>query len=240
MLWIISVITYKWGKKVREASPIETFKISEIISTSSFAMLSLILGFTYSMAVSRFELRRKLVVDEANAISTTYLRGKIIHVDAAKYKQLYKHYLDLRIESYDSYDNPERMKEIKRATGLIQKEIFLDLEDITLKNRGALESAYIYALTEMFDSEFERSIALDINLPTTIYIIIIMIAIVTIGMLNFDRGYSQKESHWAMTLFIVVFAVVVCFIHDLDHPHTGAVRISQAALLQLRDSWVFQ
>ncbi|WPU63204.1 bestrophin-like domain [Peredibacter starrii] len=229
-----------WGKRVRESSPLETFKVSEIITTSSFAMLSLILGFTYSMAVSRFELRRKLVIDEANAISSTYLRGKIIHVDAAKYKQLYRRYLDLRIESYDSYDNPERMAEIKKETGLIQKEIFTDFEVITLKNRGALESAYLYAMTDMFDSEFERSIALDVNLPPSIYMIILMIAIVTIGMLNYDRGYSQKESHWAMTLFIIVFAVIVCFIHDLDHPHTGAVQISQEALLMLRNSWVVQ
>ena len=192
------------------------------------------------MAVSRFELRRKLVVDEANSISTTFLRGKIIHVDAAKYKQLYKHYLDLRIESYDNYDDPERMAQIKKETGLIQKEIFTDFEEISLKNRGALESAYLYAMTDMFDREFERSIALENNLPPSIYMIIIMIAIVTIGMLNYDRGYSQKESHWAMTLFIIAFAIVVCFIHDLDHPHTGAVQISQKALLMLRDSWVIQ
>lgn len=180
------------------------------------------------------------MVDEANSISTTYLRGKIIHVEAAKYKQLYKRYLDLRIESYDKYDDPVRMAQIKRETGLIQKEIFTDFEVITLKNRGALESAYLYAMTDMFDSEFERSIALENNLPPSIYLIIIMIAIVTIGMLNYDRGYSQKESHWAMTLFIIIFAIVVCFIHDLDHPHTGAVQISQEALLMLRNSWVVQ
>lgn len=183
-------------------------------------------------------MRRKLVIDEAKSIGTTYLRSRLLNTDHQKLKALYVDYVDHRIDAYNSYNDKEKFKKISEESFSLQQAIWNNLVEVSKKDRGALESAYAYALNEMLDNEFERTIILDKNLPFSIYIIIMLIAFVTLGLLNFDRGYTNEGGNWPMFFFILLFSVVVCLIYDLDRPHFGLVRIGQDAMYALKDSLI--
>jgi hypothetical protein len=230
ILFVVAYLSYVWGDKSR-ASGIKS--LSDVISNNILGLLALILGFSFSMAVSRYDVRRVIAVSEANAIGTAYIRSSFIHFDEPEQvKSLFKRYADLRIEIYKSKNSDKVIAELSN----IQEELLSKFRKVTKKDRGELESAYLVSLNEMFDVANARNFALFKMLPPSFYLLIIIIGAVAIGLINFDRGFDQDKSHWRATLFIVLFVVVFTFIFDLDHYRGGLIRLGQDAILQVRGS----
>lgn len=206
---------------------------NDFISTNIIGLLALILGFSFSMAIERYETRRVLSVKEANAIGTAYLRSQAIKFkNHAQVRDLFKHYTDLRIEAYQSL-NP---RPVLAKNELIQDELWKSFLGVTDKNRGELESAYMHALNEMFDTGFERTMAFAKMMPVTFYILIYILAGAAFAFMNFDRGYKEGSEHIRAALFVVLFSILFSFIYDMDHFKSGVIQIKQDALLHMRKS----
>lgn len=231
-LGVISALTYHYGKYDRNK---ERVNPSDMIPSSILGLLALILGFTFSLVVQRYESRRALAVEEANAISTAYIRGTLLHpVKGINLQDYYRAYLRNRILFYESLGTPEHPK-IASAVIELKQKILMHLQEVVKEERGAIPSAYIYALTEMFDVEDERTFALHRNLPVTLYFLILLLSAVTIGSFYFDRGYNGETVHWRPLLLIFVFGIMIAFIHDMDHPTTGFITITQEAITNLEE-----
>lgn len=226
---LVSIISYLVGKKY---SLNEKNRISPMIPSSIFGLLALILSFTFSMAISRYEDRRRLTVEEANAISTAYLRARLLReVPGIDIEALYRRYLEERIAYYDN----DLLREHQEKSEKIYKEIWKHYEAVLKQDRGAIESLYSYALNDMIDYGTRRNFALIKTLPLPIYLIIFFIAIVAFGSLNFDRGFNQERPHWGAGIFLFLFIVLFSLIYDIDHSRRGVIRISQDALIDARD-----
>jgi FtsH-binding integral membrane protein len=229
ILFVVAYISYVWGDKSR-ASGIKT--LSDVISNNILGLLALLLGFSFSMAVNRYDVRRVIAVTEANAIGTAYIRSSLINFDEPEQvKTLFKKYADLRIEIYKSMKPNEVIEKLNN----VQDDILGKFRKVARKERGELESAYLESLNEMFDVANSRNFALFKMLPPSFYILILIIGATAIGLINFDRGFDQDKSHWRATLFIVLFVVVFTFIFDLDHYRGGLIQLGQDAMLQVRE-----
>lgn len=228
---MIIIVSYRCYKKGHELNQDESKRLSPIIPPSIFSLLALILGFTFSMAISRYEDRRKLTVDEANAISTSYLRSRLLRpVNGIDIKKLYQEYLETRIHYYENdLSNIDRQK-----ANDISFELWRHFEKVVSRDKTIIESNYGTALNNMIDVANARNFSLRKTLPLAIYMIILSISIVAFGMLNFDRGYQKEKSHWGVGVFTFLFIVLFSLIYDIDHSRRGLIRISQDALIETR------
>ena len=229
-LLAVAYSSYTWGRKsksILKAVP------SDAVSNYIHGLLALILGFSFSMALTRFDLRRELAIRESNAIDRAYLRLELVNFkNPSAVKELFKKYLDLRIEAYKSQTPREVLKEVSQT----RKEIWRHFIPVTVKGRGELESDFLESLNDMFDSANARNFALMKMLPPSFYLLILILAATAFGLMNFDRGFNADTSHWRSIIFILLFGVVFSFIYDMDHFRTGLIQITQDSLSMLRQS----
>lgn len=231
LLMTASFMSFWLGQRMQKQSTDKPY-VSDLVPSNILGLLAIILGFSFSLVISRFEKRRDLAIAEANAILTAYERSQLLRTENPEpLKALYKNYVDARIISYDGLMNTDA--DLKDSRNL-QKQIWKQLEIHVSKERGALESAYTFALGNMLDISHERNFALKKNLPVAIYFAMVIISLVAVGVVNYDRGRRLEDNHWRYILLACLLTMVISLIYDIDHPKSGLITISQDAMLELR------
>jgi hypothetical protein len=226
----VAVLSFRVGKNSKtEVKSIH----SDTISNNVMGLLALILGFSFSMAINRFEYRRTLTVQEANAIGTAYSRSEILPFkNPQEMKNLFKEYVELRIKAYRS----DNFKKVFKETQVVQNKIWKEFRELAKKDKGIFENSFLISLNEMFDSGNSRNVAFVKLLPVSFYVLVLLIASAAVGMMSFDLGQSRDTSHWRSGVLIFLFGILFSFIFDVDHSRKGFVRISQDAMLEVRSS----
>lgn len=228
-LWlgIISAIGFYFGYTRK----VEDKKTSNNFTTNIFALMAFIMGFSFSMAVARFEARKLLVVEEANAIGTAYLQSKIVAFkNPQKIKNLFITYVDKRIEAYKSVDPRPILKELD----VLENDIWTEIITVTGTARGPIEGNFVKSVNELFDTANARKLAHLNLLPSAFYFLILLLATVSMWIVNFDNGLDKNSDHWKIGLFIFLFGIIFAFIFDLDHSRSGIIQVGQNALIELR------
>lgn len=210
------------------------YAISDTIPGSLLGINALLIGFTFSMAVDRFEQRRDLLVQEANSIGTTYLRTQTLPAQQAKESQkLIYQYLAKKVEFGKTDDlhpdlNPQ-VKEMERIQGELWK-----LAQSTLKqNRGPVEALYLNSLNETIDLHTTRIQAIENQLPPPVLALLLSslgFALVSLGFVEAIK--KRKTLFWLITL-TMMFTTVIALVLDLDRPRRGFIQIDQAPMEKL-------
>jgi hypothetical protein len=113
--------------------------LGEFIPSSILTLLALILGFTFSLGIGRFEHRRELVIQEANSIDTAYALSQLLRApEAAEIPRLLRSYLDRRIEFYDAYGDERKADAIDTQSSLLEQKIWNAMIETTRTERGAI------------------------------------------------------------------------------------------------------
>ena len=233
LLWgvffTVSIVAHKWGLRSQHNT---SFNVTDIVPVNILGLLALILGFTFSMAISRYDTRRELVVKEANALESAYLRSNLLkEIPPYNLKEMYRKYLDSRIAFYENADPAPSLE----ASAKIKKDIWSHLKEVTKTDRTDIAGEYTSAVNDMFETANSRNYAIEIKLPISIYLMIILIACTALGFLNFDSAYKNEKALWRNGILILLLGFVIALIFDLDHPRIGTIEISQQALIELRD-----
>lgn len=227
-LAIISYWSFHAGRKAKFNAKLIA---ADTISSQMLAVLALIMGFAFSLTISRFESRRELAIREANAIQTAYLHSELIHFkDPLKIKRIFQEYVDIKMEEYNSNMSSKHVARLIQ----LETELWNTFKEVAKSDRGALESTYALALHDLFDSASSRSFALIKMLPPAFYLLILIILSIGLASLNYDRGYQGDAFHWRASALIFIFGILLLFIYDLDHSKGGLISISQDAFVELR------
>lgn len=227
---LISGVAYSFYRLGLNHS-IKEKKFSGIIASSILGLVALILSFSFSMSISRYEDRRRLAVDEANAIGTSYLRVQLLRdVPGIDIQSLYKRYLNERIAYFEEELSHRRLQNAEE----LQAQIWNHFKQVVRVDKTAMESLYGFALNDMIDVSNKRNFALIKTLPVGIYIVIVSMAIIAFAILSYERGCEREKSRWEIIAFIIIFCVMFSLIYDIDHAHHGLIQVSQDALLKLR------
>lgn len=224
VLATVSYIGYFFGKKMSKPGRLES---PNKIDSNILALLALALSFSLSLAISRYEGRKKLLVDEANAISTASLRSEMVNLPESPHA-LFLQYLKVRMDAYLTRDAQKHIFSIRQ----IERKIWNNLKQIPLDQRSVVVTSYMESLNLMFDTSVSRENIFFRMLPFSFYLIIMIIAAIGLAAVNFDFGYRSR-SHWKSTLYIMLIGCVLSFIYDIDHPRQGLVQIDQKPLIQL-------
>lgn len=192
-----------------------------------FALLGLLLAFTFSSATSRFEQRRDLVVKEANAIGTAYLRLDLL--DEAHQRQLrplFRRYVELRIETYRALgEDTGKFQAGLDETYALQKQIWrLAQEGAARSANPSVMSLTLPPINDMIDLTSTRVAAIRAHLPAVIYSLLVLLAIAS-GLLV-GRGMVGSRRPWLhMVLFTLAIASTIYVILDVEYPRRGLIRV---------------
>lgn len=216
---------------------------SASLEAAVFALLGLLIAFTFSGAMGRFDQRRAQVVDEANAIGTAYLRVDLLPSAAQpRLRDAFRHYTDSRITTYQKLpDLAAARAEVARSVQL-QNEIWtLALAAARLpESRSSAEMLLMPALNAMFDSATVRLMATQMHPPDIVFAMLIGLALASALLAGYhaadDSGRTGNLVHKVSFAAIVAFTVYV--ILDIELPRLGLVRIDaiDQVLLDVRAS----
>ncbi len=205
-----------------------------------FALLGLLLGFSFAGATSRLDSRHQLIIREANAISTAYLRLDLLPAnEQPAIRHLFREYLDARVQAYENFANRESSGQAFARSSEIQRQIWSQAlsasqADPTRESTRLL----IPALNDMIDVTTARAVALDIHLPAFMFYLLICIALLTALLAGYAMSKRQRRSWLHILIYSIIITATIYAIFDFDNPRYGLIKADAAdkALLQLRDS----
>jgi hypothetical protein len=211
--------------------------LADFVPSSMLGLLSLILGFTFSMAINRFDYRKELVIKEANAIGTVYLRSRLMKPEhSLQIGPILKRYVDARLEFFSAGNDAAHIQQAENKTTLLHSLLWEEAVKIIQSNRSPIEGLFVASLNDLIDLQTERFIALHNRIPGSVYWAILLIACIGLGTFNFSNGIQGKERRWTPILLALLFGVVFALIHDLDRPRSGTITASQEAMEVLQKS----
>jgi hypothetical protein len=201
-------------------------------------LLALLLGFTFAMAVNRYETRRDLVLKEANAIGTTWLRaGLLPEVHRMPVRDLLRRYVDVRLNYEALSSDPAMLAEGIRLSAEIETELWKHAEAAAEQAPTPIVASFIAALNETIDTDAERLAAARNRIPGGVWLLLIVVASFGCFTSSYGSGANGARSGFTSTLLPLLIAVVIALIFDLMHPHQGFINVSQRPLLDLKASF---
>lgn len=222
----LSIICYRFGRRrlQKEYAPSE---VSGVIISAVFALLGLLIAFTFSGAYSRFDTRRQLIVQEANAIGTAYLRLDLLPVSAqAPLREKFRAYAVSRAALYEKLtDASAARSELARASAL-QKEIWAHA--VAASTGPQYHSARILllpALNEMIDIVTTRTVAIQTHPPLLIWAMLFTIALACGGLTGYRAAISGQPGYFYHILLAFITASVLYVTLDIEYPRYGLVRL---------------
>jgi uncharacterized membrane protein len=210
------------------------------LGAAVFALLGLLLGFTFANGISHLDQRRQLIIQEANSISTAYLRLDLLPPNQQpEMRHLFREYLNSRLEVYQKLPDMSAVDaELSHAAHLQQeiwsKAVIAGSSDPTQN----VDRLLLPALNDMVDVTTSRTIALHTHLPPLIFGLSVAVALLSGLLAGYDMAKRRHRSWLHMMLYSLAIALTVFTFLDLDYPRFGLIRLNAAdnAMLTLRDS----
>lgn len=199
---------------------------------ASLALLAFLLAFVVGFGATIFNERRQLVVDEANAIGTTYLRaGYLEEPYKTDSRDLLREYTDLRLTALD----PAQRAAALTRSGQIHDELWTRAETIAREDPWATTALYIVSLNEVIDLHAERvAVGLGIRVPPTVLLGLYIVALFTMFLVGVQSGYGEKRNYLALIVLVLILSVVFLLIVDLDRAQDGLLRVPQQPMIDLQ------
>jgi len=201
---------------------------------ATLGLLAFILAFTFGLAAARFDTRRQVLLDEANAIGTTYLRAGMLPERREEIRTLLRNYVNTRLEAV----RPGNIAEGIRQSENIQNELWTHATAVGEKNPNSIVvGLFVQSLNEMIDLHAKRVQAgLRSRIPGAIWIGLFAVAALSLATMGYHAGMVGTRRSLAILAVAFTFSVVIELIADLDRPQEGVLKVSQHALLDLQRS----
>ena len=210
------------------------------IEAALFALLGLLLGFAFAGATSRLDARRELIVREANAIGTAYLRVDLLPAASQpEVRALFRRYVDARLRAFElDLDGNASARASSEATALQQQMWRLAMTARGVDATGDVARTVVPALNEMMDVATTRMVAQQTRLPSLILWLLIGLSLLSALVAGYAMAARGRRSALHMTLYAAAISLTTYAVLDLDNPRLGLIRIEAAeqVLQQLRDS----
>lgn len=228
---------FYFGRRHRQNSDPDARSQISMIEGALLAMLGLLLGFTFSMAVSRYEVRYDLTVREANAISTALLRAEALPQAAYEAtRSRFRVYADSRLEYVEAGVDEAKIEAALAKTARLQKAIWKTAQEAAKAGGPAGVGLYLMALTDLFDFVETRRAALENTVPVSMWVVLYLVTLLACGALGFGAGLSGRRLTLGMIFLPLLMAILLTLLLDLDHPRQGMIRVPQNSILRFRDS----
>ncbi len=233
-LWVAAhvgaVLRRKRGQMETEAR--EDFGV---ILAAALTLLGLIIGFTFSMAITRYDLRKNYEEAEANAIGTEYVRADLLPAaNEEKVRELLKRYLDQRVLFYRTRD-AEELVQVNAKTSELQNELWNAVKVPAEASQSAVSALTVAGMNDVLNSQGYTQAAWWNRIPKAAWELMWAIAVCC----NFMIGYYVRPSdrRWIRLLVMpLIVSISFMLIADIDSPRAGIIRVQPQNLVSLAQS----
>lgn len=196
-------------------------------------LLALLVGFTFSLSVDRFDARRVNVLNEANAIGTTYLRAQMLDAPhRARMSKLLADYTDTRIALARMRPSPAQQRVLATSDRLIAELWTATVAAFPSIRPYAFSNAFLDTMNNLIDMDATRKAGRQAHVPPAVFLALFLYQFMTAGVIGYVViGKASRRS--AMVLFFL-FGIFMMLIVDIDRPTGGGVTESQEPMLQLQ------
>jgi hypothetical protein len=201
-----------------------------VVVAATLALLALLVGFSLTMAVGRYDARRQLVLAEANVIGTMHLRARLLPTPTGpELVDRLRRYIDLRLDTAgDAYD-------LARRSEVLQGEMVTIVGALATQDpRSVAVERFIDALKEFIDIHERRLSAFESFVPEAVLYMLAMAALGAALLAGYGSGLASHRNRLATTVYATLICLVILVIVDLDRPARGLIRVSQRSLERQR------
>ena len=202
---------------------------------SMLALLGLMLAFTYAFSLSRADHRKEAIVNEANAISTAFLRADLVaEPGRSELRKRLLEYARTRLVTTEMVATPELLQ--KTIARSLEAQSYLwpaTMEVLQGDVPGPVKSSLIQAVNGVLDAHNKRVAAVYDRLPDAIMMLLSMIAMVSVAVAGYQAGLTGSMNHWRRGAFVLILAALVLIIIDFDRALEGTIQINQETMVSL-------
>jgi hypothetical protein len=230
-------IGYQTGRWSERRHPHREREVSGVgaITTGMFGLLAFCLGLTISIAQDRYEARRQLVVQEANAIGTAWLRAKLADGDEGPaILAEVEEYAKVRL-AYIAAPTVDPEPLLIARTNALQNDIWNHVQTLARRVPTPITASLAASLNDMFDASSAQRFAFDSRVPGHLPIMLFGGALLAIGAMGFSLGLAGTRQLVLLWLMLLMWTGGMILIIDLSRPRIGMVRVDPAPL-----SWTIQ
>jgi hypothetical protein len=245
--WIIQVVFlllimagvelgFQLGRKSTSGTSDRVKAQISVVEGSLVGLLGLLLGFTMSMAVSRFEIRKQLVLDEANAIGTSYLRTQLLPApEGTEIANLLREYVDIHIHAVAATHDLEGLDAVRGRLLRLQEQFWARAVAYSQKNPSPVTAGLLLqSLNQAIDLGAARWMAFHNHVPEPVIYVNAFVALLTVTLVGYAFGIDGVRHIFSMCLLGLAIAVVLGVIIDLDRPRRGFIQVSQQPMIDLQ------
>ncbi|HTY89402.1 MAG TPA: hypothetical protein VMB80_18275 [Candidatus Acidoferrum sp.] len=213
----------------------ETREYYRVIEAATLTLLGLIIGFTFSMALNRYDMRKNYEEAEANAIGTEFVRADLLSAaDAAKLRLLLVKYVEHRIQYYETRRGPE-LDQINAQTPPLQAALWSAVQVPAVQQPNPVNALVIAGMNDVLNSQGYTQAARWNRIPLAAWILMLAIAIAANVQLGYGVGNTKSKSRLLLILPLVV-SISFLLIADIDSPASGLIRVVPQNLVSLAQS----
>jgi hypothetical protein len=235
VLWLAAWTGAYIRKRRRQTVEAADRQDFSVIEGATLTLLGLIIGFSFSMAISRYDQRKNCEEAEANAIGTEYVRADLLPpADAAKVHTLLREYVNQRILFYNTRDR-EKLRQINADTTQLQASLWSAVRGPALAQPNPLASLILSGMNDVLNSQGYTQAAWWNRIPSAAWALMAAIGICC----NLLIGYGSRRIESRPILFVVtplVVSISFFLIADIDSPRGGVIRVAPQNLVSLAKS----
>jgi hypothetical protein len=226
---LLSLLSFEIGRRIaRRAGRDEDASLGTMVG-AGLGLLAFFLAFTFGIAASQFEKRRSLLLEEANAIGTAYLRTDLVSEPArSDVRRLLREYTEVRIKG----------AETGRIEAAIDRSV--ELQELFWAQAAAAGSSdphsiaaglLIESLNEVIDLHQMRVTIGRMRIPGRVWDVLFLLMVTSMLAMGYHSGGKDTSRSPVVLLLVAAFSIVIFIIADLDRPLEGSLRVSQQALI---------
>lgn len=201
------------------------------VLTSTFGLLALLIGFSFSIVLDRYDTRRADVIAEANAIGTAHYRAGFLLPEGRELQRSIATYAAARV-IYGRAGERER-EELEIEAARLRSAIAAASHGIDARANTPLGSLVVAGVTDVLDLGVEREANLQAKLPWTVFVVLVGLSLVGAASMGFAYPIDGALRNSASLSLFILLAVTIVVIVDLDRPEGGGVVIDQRPMLEV-------
>ncbi|WMD20301.1 hypothetical protein RAS12_27455 [Achromobacter seleniivolatilans] len=232
---VIIELCFRLGRKQRKPADEAHKTHITALQTALLGLLALLLGFTFAMSVTRFETRKNLVLEEANAIGNAYWRSQLIAPAVRdEIARLLLDYTAAALEFHHADNDTPRFDAANATARRIERQIRA-LAASTADNPPSISTImFIQAINEMAQVNEKRRVALENHVPEPVFYLLFIVSMGSVAFIAYGTGLYGRRRLVSTGLFAALISLVLTFIVDIDQPASGLIQVSQESMVRMK------
>jgi len=212
----------------------ESDAIVGAIVAAELGLLAFLLAFSFGIVASRFDLRRHVLLDEANAVGTTFLRaGMLPDPERGSIRHLLREYADVRLQATKGAPIDQVLRRSEEIHQQLWKEAVIAADS---DPRSVPTGLFIQSLNEVIDLHATRVMAsLRNRMPLPVWVVLFAVGLWSFFTMGYQAGLTRASRSPATLVLVLTFVSVIWLVVDLDRPGEGFLRVNQQPMIDVQN-----